>query len=322
MLHYADATIKGIYLADQHDGGATASSAMSGDYPFGLPLLMLYVGAGFYAALAVYLDCIVPGNGPRRPWYFPFQWASKCCCRAVGSHANNRYTDDVIDDGDNDLLLGGGRGLLAHETINGESTDLQDYEHESKEAVIKIRGLTKEFGSKGSERKRALGGVHLDIYDGQIFGLLGHNGAGKSTTFNILAGILQPTAGKVEIYGKDLTDPDELDEIRSQLGVCAQQDTLQPALTSFETLDVFFALKGFSNQADRAAQADALLADLDLSSSRDKLTKHLSGGQKRRLCLCMSLIGDPKVSWRQFPPRTFGGASSVVMWRCGAVALC
>jgi ATP-binding cassette, subfamily A (ABC1), member 3 len=140
--------------------------------------------------------------------------------------------------------------------------------------VIKIQGLRKEFKNRmdASAAQVAVNNVDLTMYEGQIFVLLGHNGAGKSTTVSMLTGLLQPTAGRcvcrdavlsrakidqsacvcvcvsyrdsISVYGKQV--PAELDAIRNEvgLGVCPQHDVLYPDLTVKEHLEFFAGIKG------------------------------------------------------------------------------
>ena len=78
---------------------------------------------------------------------------------------------------------------------------------------MKIKGLVKKFGEKS-----AVKGTDLTIYNGQIFALLGHNGAGKTTIFSILTGFIQPRSGKATVFGLDIFN--EMEDFRKKLGVC------------------------------------------------------------------------------------------------------
>ena len=82
----------------------------------------------------------------------------------------------------------------------------------------------------------------MTMYNGQIFALLGHNGAGKTTTLSMLTGLLEPTSGRAEVFGKDIFN--EMDEIRKILGVCPQHDVLFEMLTPEEHLRLYAAFKG------------------------------------------------------------------------------
>ena len=90
---------------------------------------------------------------------------------------------------------------------------------------------------------KAINGINLTIYEGQITAILGHNGAGKTTLFNILTGLTAPTSGTAYIFGYDVRDPNDMDEIRRMTGVCPQHDILFDNLTPKEHLEFFAAVK-------------------------------------------------------------------------------
>ncbi|XP_046753811.1 phospholipid-transporting ATPase ABCA7-like [Diprion similis] len=175
-------------------------------------------------------------------------------------------------------------------------TEPQIYERVADDSFcpgITLRDLMKRFirGVIKRDTIKAVRGVSLDFYKGQITALLGHNGAGKSTTFAILTGLTSPSSGTAQINGKDITK--DIDGIRSDLGVCLQENTMFPDLTVVEQL----RLVGFLKQKDRTkkelmAEIDELLKKLGMEEKRDVMPDKLSGGQKRRLCLAMALIGN------------------------------
>lgn len=102
---------------------------------------------------------------------------------------------------------------------------------------LKVRNLIKTFGPK-----KAVRGVSLEMYKGQIFALLGHNGAGMTTTLSMLTGLLTPTGGKAEIFGQDMFQ--NMDDVRKILGVCPQHDVLFKNLTPAEHLMIYASFKG------------------------------------------------------------------------------
>lgn len=85
--------------------------------------------------------------------------------------------------------------------------------------------LARRLRTHGSRRLTCLPAAS-PRYEGEIFGLLGHNGAGKTTLHNIVTGLTEPTAGAVEIFGKDIRDLEWIDEIHTQMGICPQHDLL------------------------------------------------------------------------------------------------
>lgn len=88
-----------------------------------------------------------------------------------------------------------------------------------------------------------MNGINLTIYEGQITAILGHNGAGKTTLFNILTGLTSPTSGTAYIFGYDVSNPNDMDQIRRMTGVCPQHDILFDNLSPKEHLEFFAAVK-------------------------------------------------------------------------------
>ncbi|KAJ3259370.1 ATP-binding cassette sub- A member 5, partial [Borealophlyctis nickersoniae] len=188
------------------------------------------------------------------------------------------------------------------ETVNvaigeeGYGYGTADVEAEPDGAVkeIDIRGLRKVYneGKKTGDVKEKVAVRHLDlgIFEGEIFGLLGHNGAGKTTTIHMLCGLYPPTSGTATIYGYDIRH--DMPQIRQMLGVCPQHDILLDELTVAEHLRIFAGLKGVR---DIDARVEEVVRDVDLVDKRDALSKELSGGQKRKLSVGIALVGRPKI---------------------------
>ena len=109
---------------------------------------------------------------------------------------------------------------------------------ELQDEYLKIDGLQKVY----PDGKKAVQGINLKMYNGQIFSLLGHNGAGKSTTISMLTGLLSRTAGSARCLGNDLFG--QMSEVRKFMGVCPQHDVLFDVLTPEEHLDIFYDFKG------------------------------------------------------------------------------
>lgn len=153
--------------------------------------------------------------------------------------------------------------------------------------MIEIKGLTKKYGSF-----YALNDLNLNLSEGTVFGFVGANGAGKSTTFSILATLLQPTAGDAFINGKSVkTEPHE---VRKQIGYMPDFFGVYDQLKADEYLDFYGASYGIS-VAKRAELIPQLLELVNLSHKRYEYVDLLSRGMKQRLCLARSLIHDPKV---------------------------
>jgi ABC-type multidrug transport system ATPase subunit len=136
----------------------------------------------------------------------------------------------------------------------------------------------------------------------QVTALLGHNGAGKSTTMSMLTGMLAPTGGHAMIDGRDISR--DMSAIRASLGVCPQFDILWPVLTVLEHLQIYAALRGIPRRdvlrvAWQAAQYVDMLKELNTQAGQ------LSGGQKRKLSVAIAFMGNPRIVVR---------SSVVVIW--------
>ncbi|WP_025785235.1 ABC transporter ATP-binding protein [Sporosarcina sp. D27] len=153
--------------------------------------------------------------------------------------------------------------------------------------MIEISKLTKKYG-----QFKALDELTLSLKEGTVFGFVGANGAGKSTTFLILATLLQPTSGTVTINGVDITKKPE--EIRKLIGYMPDFFGIYDQLKAHEYLDFYGASYGIP--VDKRNQLITELLELvNLTDKRNAYVDSLSRGMKQRLCLARSLIHDPKV---------------------------
>jgi len=153
--------------------------------------------------------------------------------------------------------------------------------------MIEIRDLTKRYGSF-----TALDHLNLTLEEGVVFGFVGANGAGKSTTFSILATLLSPTSGDALINGKSvITEPKE---VRKQIGYMPDFFGVYDQLKVDEYLDFYGASYGIGT-AERKVLIPQLLELVNLTSKRYEYVDLLSRGMKQRLCLARALIHDPKV---------------------------
>lgn len=173
--------------------------------------------------------------------------------------------------------------------------------------VLEAQGLTRRFGGTVAVKDLTL---HLDR--GEIFALLGPDGAGKTTTLRMLSGAIGPTSGTVTIDGIDLLrDPEQVHE---RVGYMPQRFSLYGDLTVQENLDFYAQLFNVSPQII-AARSRQLLEFSGLSTFRDRLAAQLSGGMKQKLALACTLVHDPRVLLLDEPTAGVDPVSRREFWR-------
>src|SRR5437773_1951943 len=157
------------------------------------------------------------------------------------------------------------------------------------EVIVSVRGLTKVFKNFwGRPKARAVDDVDFDVKRGEVFGLLGPNGSGKSTTVKMLLGLLNPTKGHIEVFGKS---PRHV-QTKSRIGYLPEESYLYRYLNSRETLDFFGNLFQLP-RSDRDDRAEQLLEMVGLSQTRTRAVGEFSKGMQRRIGLAQALINDP-----------------------------
>ena len=173
-------------------------------------------------------------------------------------------------------------------------------------ATIRVRGLRKSFG-----KQVVLDGIDLDVAQGTVFALLGPNGAGKTTAIHILATLLNPDAGEVEVAGIDaLRQPDA---VRKLIGLTGQVSALDVQFTGEENLRMMTDLHHLGREQGRAKVAQ-LVERFDLGEAIRKPVQTWSGGMRRRLDLAMTLTGEPRVIFLDEPTTGLDPRSRRVMW--------
>ncbi|OAI41876.1 ABC transporter ATP-binding protein [Planctomycetaceae bacterium SCGC AG-212-D15] len=162
--------------------------------------------------------------------------------------------------------------------------------------AVECRQVTKDFVT-GDVRVQALRGVDLQVPPGEMTLLVGPSGCGKTTLISIIAGLLQPSAGDVVVWGTSLaslTPRQQVEFRRRNVGFVFQQYNLLPALTAAENAAVPLLVAGWRRRP-AVAKARELLDAVGLSARADALPTELSGGQQQRVAIARALIHEPKL---------------------------
>lgn len=159
--------------------------------------------------------------------------------------------------------------------------------------AIKTRGMSKVFGSS-----TAVDQLDLAIPRGAIYGFLGPNGCGKSTSIRMLTGLMQPSAGDIQVLGHEL--PRDAELLRPKIGYMTQKFSLYDNLRVDENLDFVGRIYGIRSAARKARTAE-LLALYDLNPYRSQMAGSLSGGQKQRLALAAATLHKPELLFLDEP---------------------
>ena len=159
--------------------------------------------------------------------------------------------------------------------------------------VIKAEGLTKQFGSF-----IATDHVTFEVHEGEIFGFLGANGAGKTTAMRMLCGLSQPSEGKATVAGYDVATQHE--QVKRHIGYMSQKFSLYDDLTVEENLILFGGIYGMSRR-DIKEKTTALLGELGFESERKTMVKSLPLGWKQKLAFSLAIFHDPKIVFLDEP---------------------
>jgi len=173
--------------------------------------------------------------------------------------------------------------------------------------AIEAHALTKRFGARV-----AVDQLNLEVRRGEIFGLVGPDGAGKTTTLRMLCGALAPSAGSARVAGFDIVK--DIEAVRVRLGYMPQAFSLYPDLSVRENLEFFADV--YSVPAEkRAARMKQLLEFSRLTEFQKRRAEHLSGGMKKKLALACTLIHEPQVLLLDEPTTGVDPVSRRELWR-------
>ncbi len=162
---------------------------------------------------------------------------------------------------------------------------------ESAEVIVQTRNLSKTYRDFWGRRKKvALQPLDLEIRRGEIFGLLGPNGSGKTTTLKLLLGLIFPTSGEALVFGRDATDVRK----NERIGYLPEESYLYKFLDAEETLDFYGRLFDMPPE-ERRRRAAALIEKVGLGRDRKRQLREYSKGMTRRIGLAQALINDPEL---------------------------
>ena len=174
------------------------------------------------------------------------------------------------------------------------------------DTVVQTTGLRKAFGSLV-----AVDSLDLEIHRGEVFGLLGPNGSGKTTTIRMLCGLLEPTAGQALVAGLDVArDPEG---VRQRIGYMSQRYGLYDDLTITENIRFYASMYGLRGSR-RSTRVNALLDELGLRPRKDQMAGTLSGGWKQRLALACATAHRPDMLFLDEPTAGVDPASRRLFW--------
>ena len=174
-------------------------------------------------------------------------------------------------------------------------------------SAIRTEELTRVFGPV-----RAVDGLSIDVTEGEIFGLVGPDGAGKSTTMRLLTGILAPTSGRAWTAGHDIVS--EAEALKADIGYMSQRFGLYQDLTVLENIHFYADIYGVPRRG-RDAQVERLLAFSNLTPFKKRQAGNLSGGMKQKLGLACALIHTPRVLFLDEPTNGVDPVSRRDFWR-------
>jgi len=192
----------------------------------------------------------------------------------------NIFKENINKIDDNDNKSNANNIPVMHEELSDMNKSLKQENN-----CLKIKNIYKEYGDD-----RVVDNFYCELFKDEIFALLGHNGAGKTTLIKIISGAEDPTNGDILLNNESLISNRNL--LHQNLGVCFQEDIFFYYLTINEHLKFMIDVKKNKFNQD---QIDNILKDLELIGQKNQICFTLSGGQKRKLCIALALIGNSKI---------------------------
>ncbi|KAJ3297347.1 hypothetical protein HDU79_003962 [Rhizoclosmatium sp. JEL0117] len=250
-----------------------------------------------YGGLALYLNQVIPSEfGIVRPWHFPITDLFAKAKSSQRKKANGGV--DILSEEQQAIAATGELDPREDDDVREERARVDAGKY-SDTAPIVMSHMKKVYPSrKGLGPKVGVRNVTFAEEAGVIFGLLGPNGAGKTTLISILTGLYESSGGVARLAGYDIKTQTSL--VYNSIGVCPQFDILWEDLTVEEHLYFYARLKGVAGGREKEA-VEASLKQVSLEALRSRLSKRLSGGEKRRLSIAIALVGNPSVVFLDEP---------------------
>jgi len=291
------AFIRGLYLMNYRctKKGACYSGFRGSFFTneLGLCLLFLFVDTVLYLVLALYLEAVWKKSYgvSKHPLFFMGFGRKREAVQGVDLQ-NMKEDVDVIEERDRSRAI----------------TD-----EEAKEYPLIIRDLGKVFPEPASgASKVAVNGLNLVVPRGECFGLLGENGAGKTTSISIVTGLITPTSGTATVVGHDIRT--DISQVHMNIGVCPQFSVLWDDLTVHEHLLFYARLKGIPANIEQVHVAHSI-QQYGLDIQKHRKAKELSGGMQRRLSVAIALVGHSQIVFLDEPTTGLDPASKRQLWR-------
>jgi len=169
--------------------------------------------------------------------------------------------------------------------------------------VIEVNNIEKHYGNV-----KAVDGISLQVKRGEVLGIIGANGAGKSTTLEIIMGLRKPDSGTVNVLGMNIAEAS--DKIKQRIGIQLQQTAL------YDRIKVKEALQLFSSYYEKTRNLNEIIATLGLEPYLNKYVKNLSGGWQQRTSLALALINDPEIIFLDEPTTGLDPQARLELWGC------
>jgi len=194
------------------------------------------------------------------------------------------------------------------------TNDIEKDPYSDQTPSVEVNQLFKTFREKSNSKflnlkkknVKVVNGISFKVYKNEIFGILGHNGAGKSTLIKIMTGMLKADHGNIYYDGMDLNS--NVNQIRKNIGICLQDNVLYGCLSVEQHIILFSKLKNVKSDISQ------ILKDINMEEKRYFKVEDLSGGQKRKLCIGLALVGDPKYVFLDEPTTSLDPLSRRKIW--------